>query len=197
MKFSAFRVSDPRLVCPRTCRWSDLFVLGGCTSEPPKRYRERHRYCDDPHTNRGHCASWAHASESHLPKSYRGLFLFFCYFRCIHTYHIKPQDWVKHSIPFSYMAFAATSMDGASHAVQVYSDVSGGMCHRSPKPVISPQLRSEWNSGDRTQTILWTTTSNANDVYHSISLQTQVKFMEVIDQAEWGTLYYAMQAVSR
>ncbi|KAF8497594.1 hypothetical protein F5888DRAFT_301200 [Russula emetica] len=90
---------------------------------------------------------------------------------------IEPQDWVKQSIPFSYMAFTATSMDGASHAVQVYSDVSG-----------------EWNSGDRTQTILWTPTSNANVVFHSVTLQTQVKFMEVIDQAEWGTLYYAMQA---
>ena len=29
-----FIVSDPRLVCPRTCRWSDLFVPGKCTFEP-------------------------------------------------------------------------------------------------------------------------------------------------------------------
>jgi uncharacterized protein DUF5127 len=38
------------------------------------------------------------------------------------------------------MAFTATSIDGASHAVQVYSDVSGGTCHRSPRPAFSPQL---------------------------------------------------------
>jgi len=60
-----------------------------------------------------------------------------------------------------------------------------------------PSFVTEWNSGDRTQTILWTPTSNADVVFHSVTLQTQVKFTEVVDQAEWGTLYYAMQAVSR
>jgi hypothetical protein len=62
-------------------------------------------------------------------------------FQCLHAHHLKPQDWVKQSIPFSYMAFTATSTDGASHAVQVYSDVSGGACHRSPKPAVLPELR--------------------------------------------------------
>ena len=59
-----------------------------------------------------------------------------------------------------------------------------------------PSFVTEWNSGDRTQTILWTTTPNNDIVFHSVTLQTQVEFKEVIDQAEWGTLYYAMQAVS-
>ncbi|KAI0278699.1 hypothetical protein BGY98DRAFT_916673 [Russula aff. rugulosa BPL654] len=90
---------------------------------------------------------------------------------------IEPQDWVKQSIPFSYMAFTATSTDGQSHAVQVYSDVSG-----------------EWNSGDRSQKILWSSTSNADVIFHRVTLQTQTVFTEVIDQAEWGTLYYAMKA---
>jgi hypothetical protein len=63
-------------------------------------------------------------------------------------------------------------------------------------PPFCPSFVTEWNSGDRTQTILWTPTSNADVIFHSVTLQTQVKFMEVIDQAEWGTLYYAMQAVS-
>ena len=39
----------------------------------------------------------------------------------------QPGDWVKQSIPFSYMALSATSLDGAAHTVQVYSDTSGGM----------------------------------------------------------------------
>jgi Domain of unknown function (DUF5127) len=47
-------------------------------------------------------------------------------FNVLHAYHLKPGDWVKQSIPFSYMAFTASSLDGAAHAVQVYSDVSGG-----------------------------------------------------------------------
>ena len=38
------------------------------------------------------------------------------------------------------MALTATSTDGASHDLQVYSDVSGGACHRSPKPTVLPQL---------------------------------------------------------
>jgi hypothetical protein len=29
-----FSVSDPRVVYPHTCRWSDLFVTGGCSPEP-------------------------------------------------------------------------------------------------------------------------------------------------------------------
>jgi Domain of unknown function (DUF5127) len=44
----------------------------------------------------------------------------------LHAHHLKPRDWVKQSIPFSYMAFTAGSLDGVAHAVQVYSDVSGG-----------------------------------------------------------------------
>jgi hypothetical protein len=55
----------------------------------------------------------------------------------------------------------------------------------------------EWNSGDRTKTILWSPYSTADVVLHSVTLQTQTEFTEIIDQAEWGTLYYAMLAVSR
>jgi hypothetical protein len=56
---------------------------------------------------------------------------------------------------------------------------------------------TEWNSGDRSQKILWNTTSNADVVIHRVTLQTQTSavFTEVVDQAEWGTLYYAMKTV--
>ena len=63
----------------------------------------------------------------------------------------------------------------------------------------SPSLHlsfvTEWNSGDRKQKILWSSTSNADVIFHRVTLQTQAVFTEVIDQAEWGTLYYAMKAV--
>ena len=96
---------------------------------------------DDPHANRGYCASWANASQSHLPKPYRGSYSLLCYyFQRLQMHHLKPGDWVRQSIPFSYMAFTATSTDGASHTVQVYSDVSGGRCIPSSTPVVS-QLR--------------------------------------------------------
>ena len=55
---------------------------------------------------------------------------------------------------------------------------------------------AEWNSRDVNQTILWRVTPNAKVIYHSVTLQTQAEFTEVVDQAEWGTLYYAMQTVS-
>ena len=61
-----------------------------------------------------------------------------CYFQCLHIQHIKPEDWVKQSIPFSYMSFTASSLDNTSHDVQVYSDVSGGTSDRSSKPVVPP-----------------------------------------------------------
>ena len=66
---------------------------------------------------------------------------------------------------------------------------------QSPSSLFSFAL--EWNSGDRTKTILWSPYSTADVVLHSVTLQTQTEFTEIIDQAEWGTLYYAMLTVSR
>jgi len=47
------------------------------------------------------------------------------------------------SIPFSYMSLTATSLDGAPHAVQVYSDMSAGMwCrHRHLCSIVSQKCR--------------------------------------------------------
>jgi Domain of unknown function (DUF5127) len=113
-------------------------------------------------------------------------------FQCPHTHHIKPRDRVKQSIPFSYSAFTANSLDGASHALQVYSDVSGGTCSRSS---LHLSWVTEWSSGDRSQTLLWSSTSNADVIFHRATLQTPALFTEVKDQTDWGTLYYAMKAV--
>jgi hypothetical protein len=63
-------------------------------------------------------------------------------------------------------------------------------------PSFHPSFVTEWNSGDRRQVILWSATSNSDVIFQSVTLQTQVLFAEIIDQAEWGTLYYAMQTVS-
>ncbi|KAI0299461.1 hypothetical protein B0F90DRAFT_1818200 [Multifurca ochricompacta] len=96
---------------------------------------------------------------------------------------IEPKDWVRQSIPFSYLAFTAKSLDGAAHAVQVYSDVSG-----------------EWNSGDTKQVILWSATSTADIIYHTVRLQTPAVFNEIRNLAEWGdnvTHKIAQDTVSR
>ncbi|KAN0141387.1 DUF1793 domain containing protein [Lactarius tabidus] len=91
---------------------------------------------------------------------------------------IEPGDWVKQSIPFSYLSLTAESLDGAAHALQVYSDVSG-----------------QWLSGDPSQEIEWSTTSNDNVIYHTAELQNPAVFNEINTQADWGTLYYAMKSV--
>ncbi|KAH9018582.1 hypothetical protein EDB84DRAFT_1276099 [Lactarius hengduanensis] len=92
---------------------------------------------------------------------------------------IEPRDWVKQSIPFSYLSLTAETLDGAAHAVQVYSDVSG-----------------EWLSGDRDHEIRWNTTGLDGDsvICHTAKLQNPAVFNEIKTQAEWGTLYYAMKA---
>jgi hypothetical protein len=36
---------------------------------------------------------------------------------------IEPNDWVKQSIPFSYVSLTARSLDGAAHSVQVYTEL--------------------------------------------------------------------------
>ncbi|KAI9434461.1 hypothetical protein H4582DRAFT_779038 [Lactarius indigo] len=90
---------------------------------------------------------------------------------------IEPGDWVKQSIPFSYMSLTAKSLDGAAHAVQVYSDIS-----------------AEWLSADRSQEVVWSTTTNNDVIYHTVKLQSPAVFNEISTQAEWGTLHYAMKS---
>ncbi|KAH9175704.1 hypothetical protein EDB89DRAFT_2066274 [Lactarius sanguifluus] len=85
---------------------------------------------------------------------------------------IEPGDWVKQSIPFSYLALSAKSLDGVAHSVQVYSDV-----------------KKDWTSGDRAPGIplivFWNTTSINSVIYHTIRLQNPI-----------GSFYYAMKSAS-
>lgn len=39
---------------------------------------------------------------------------------------VYPDDLRRQSVPFSYLKISVVSLDGRSHSVQVYSDVSGG-----------------------------------------------------------------------
>ena len=63
-------------------------------------------------------------------------------------------------------------------------------------PSLVPSFVAEWVSGNRSQTIRGSTTENNNVVFHSVTLQNPTTFKEITDQAEWGTLYYAMLRVS-
>lgn len=39
---------------------------------------------------------------------------------------VYPDDLRRQSVPFSYLKISVVSLDGRSHSVQIYSDVSGG-----------------------------------------------------------------------
>lgn len=75
----------------------------------------------------------------------------------------QPDDLVKQSIPFSYLAVSAASNDGGSHSVQVYSDIS-----------------AEWTSTDNTLGVNWTT-SIGDVITHQVQLQDQTPFFEEND----------------
>lgn len=47
---------------------------------------------------------------------------------------VTPDDFQRQSLIFSYMNVEVTSLDGAEHDVQLYSDISAG---KLPSPVIS------------------------------------------------------------
>ncbi|KAH9013335.1 hypothetical protein EDB84DRAFT_1278273, partial [Lactarius hengduanensis] len=88
---------------------------------------------------------------------------------------IEPGDWVKQSIPLSYISFTAKSLDGAAHAVQVYLDIS-----------------AEWN---QSQEIYFADTIGGDGVV-GYTVQRQNPTLpadELTDTTEWGILYNVMK----
>lgn len=100
-----------------------------------------------------------------------------------------------------YLYFEATSLDGNSHSVQVYADVSAGACiFPSEKLGLHIDLHmhgEEWISGNKSSLATWGTTVDTNSVYHAVSLQSPQELSETSEQADWGTLYHAMKQVCR
>lgn len=79
---------------------------------------------------------------------------------------LQATDLVKQSIPFAYMAVSASSTDGATHSVQVYSDIS-----------------AEWVSGDNNLVANWTT-STGSVITHQVQLVNQAVLSEVNDHTQ-------------
>ncbi|KAF8885594.1 hypothetical protein BD779DRAFT_1646537 [Infundibulicybe gibba] len=88
---------------------------------------------------------------------------------------VEPTDLVRQSFPFIYMSLTAKATDGASHSVQVYSDIS-----------------AEWVSGDSGNTVNWSTTPGNDFVYHQAQRASPASMQEINDLAEDATVYYAM-----
>ncbi|TQV95275.1 glutaminase GtaA [Cordyceps javanica] len=89
---------------------------------------------------------------------------------------VFPNDQRRQSIPFSYMNVEVKSIDGRSHSVQIYSDVSG-----------------EFASGDNTAIIEWEH-QKVNGLHsHHFWRRNQDVFNEANDQASWGHWYWTIK----
>lgn len=92
---------------------------------------------------------------------------------------------VKQSFPFSYLQISVVSNDGASHAVQVYTDISAewisGQC---PARTRRLSTSSHLFAGDNSKPATWTTTSSGLVWTHQISLQHPQLYTEISDHTE-------------
>lgn len=79
---------------------------------------------------------------------------------------------VTNEPPNGTVAVSAAPNDGASHSVQIYSDIS-----------------AEWASGDDSLTVNWTTTTGTT-LTHQVMLETQEEYTEYSDhiQREFGNV---------
>ncbi|KAH8976572.1 hypothetical protein EDB86DRAFT_3024004 [Lactarius hatsudake] len=89
---------------------------------------------------------------------------------------IEPGDWVRQSIPFTYLHFDIEATDGKAHDVRLYVHVLSG----------------EFLAADQTQSITWSTFSTGLSVYEMAQLQSQQSFSENSQgQPTWGQFYFA------
>jgi Domain of unknown function (DUF5127)/Domain of unknown function (DUF4965)/Domain of unknown function (DUF1793)/Domain of unknown function (DUF4964) len=96
---------------------------------------------------------------------------------------IEPGDLQRQSIPMAWVLVTARSIDGASHDVSLYLDVSG-----------------EWLSGDPSQQFTWAPVSvpysgGALRAW-TMQLAEQQILTEIDDRAQWGTIILATPQIS-
>lgn len=103
---------------------------------------------------------------------------------------IYPQDQKRASIIASYVQTEATSVDGATHDVQLYMDVSGGKFKISGALPNLADNCIEWASGAEDTLIKWDYEDNSI-ASHTFERQTPLDFSEINDRAEWGTWYWS------
>jgi hypothetical protein len=83
---------------------------------------------------------------------------------------IEPGDLKRESVPFTLLTVSVRAIDGASHDVQVYADITG-----------------EWASSDESGVITWDATTTGSNRYWSVQLQTQDPLTENTQMANWGS----------
>jgi hypothetical protein len=96
---------------------------------------------------------------------------------------IEPGDLQRQSIPMAWVLVTAQSIDGASHDVSLYLDVTG-----------------EWLSGDPTQRFTWAPASvpysGGSVQAWTMQLAEQQILTEIDDRAQWGTIILATPRIS-
>ena len=68
---------------------------------------------------------------------------------------VSPDDLVRSSLPYSYMEVEVKSLDGKSHSVQLYTDISAGMSRLTAAHPICTNKTTEWVSGDHSAEAQW------------------------------------------
>src|SRR5438045_427754 len=92
---------------------------------------------------------------------------------------VDPNNLQRQSVPMSYLTVQASSVDGNAHQVSVYLDISG-----------------EWAHGDVTQQITWNQQAVGGQVALTCTPNSPSVLAEYGDQASWGTVVFAADAVS-
>ncbi|EME84643.1 uncharacterized protein MYCFIDRAFT_134041 [Pseudocercospora fijiensis CIRAD86] len=91
---------------------------------------------------------------------------------------VAPNNYVRHSLPFSYLTVSASAKDGKRHSVQIYSDMD-----------------SSWTGHfEEDDDMIWNSTTRANSTtvmaLASVASVNGAPFSEVNDMAQWGTAVY-------
>ncbi|TFK92712.1 hypothetical protein K466DRAFT_581623 [Polyporus arcularius HHB13444] len=95
---------------------------------------------------------------------------------------IEPSDWVNQSIPFSYISVEAQSLDGATHHIQMYSDITSEFI-TGIRPLAVGQGGAP---------VKWQNNRTAQTLYHETEPEILQQYTEVAEQAQDGRGYYAM-----
>lgn len=112
---------------------------------------------------------------------------------------VYPDDFVKKSLQYSYVDTRVYAIDGATHSVSIYMDISGGKTSCLIFPFFSWALTvdlTEWMAGDRSTVINWETGTYNGVAYHGLWNPSQTLFTENNDQANWGTVFFATPSTS-
>ncbi|KAL8822556.1 MAG: hypothetical protein Q9191_006707 [Dirinaria sp. TL-2023a] len=120
---------------------------------------------------------------------------------------VFPTDLKRQSLPFSYVDVAVSSSDGATHDVQLYTDITAEWASADNNAiaqwqygVIAPAASTSSSRRsmrfDRRKNNGTKLTAPGGIAYHQFYRQTQLAFSETIDQTDYGNWYYATDNVA-